>query len=86
MKSKRGFFLASTVMTAAVLVVSSFPANAAPVDIRIGTIQPMSGAGFANFGIGLTNAAAFGAKTVTDAMNCSRCRRILQSCSSGRFS
>lgn len=68
MKLKRGIFVASTVMTAAALVVSTLPASAAGVDVRIGTVQPMSGAGFAAYGTGLANAAAFGAKTVTDAM------------------
>ncbi len=69
MKLKRGIFVASTVMTAAALVLSSLPASAAAgVDIRIGTVQPMSGAGFANFGTGLANAALFGATTVTAAM------------------
>lgn len=67
MKLQRGFLVASTVMTA-VLAVTTLPANAAGVDIRIGTVQPMSGAGYAEYGTGLANAAAFGVKSVNDAM------------------
>lgn len=68
MKIKRNALIASAAVAATAMVTSVLPANAAGVDIRIGTVQPMSGAGFAAYGTGLANAAAFGVKTVSDAM------------------
>jgi branched-chain amino acid transport system substrate-binding protein len=67
MKLNKGILVASTLMTAT-LVISSLPANAAGVDIRIGTVQPMSGAGYAEYGTGLANAALFGVNSVSSAM------------------
>jgi ABC-type branched-subunit amino acid transport system substrate-binding protein len=58
--------LASAVASA--LVVGSLPAQAAGVDMKIGTIHPLTG-GNADYGIGLTTAAEFGAEQVTKAMN-----------------
>jgi len=57
--------LASAVASA--LVVGSLPAQAAGVDMKIGTIHPLTG-GNADYGIGLTTAAEFGAEQVTKAM------------------
>lgn len=68
MNKKRGAFVASAALAITALFTSSLPANAAAVDIRIGTVQPMTGAGFAAYGTGLANAAAFGVTSVTTAM------------------
>jgi len=67
MKKSKALVLAAAI-SASALLVSTVPANAAGLDIRIGTVQPMSGAGFAAYGTGLANAAAFGVTSVQAAM------------------
>ncbi len=52
---------------AAALALGTLPAHAAGVDMKIGTIHPLTG-GNADYGIGLTTAAEFGAESVTKAM------------------
>jgi ABC-type branched-subunit amino acid transport system substrate-binding protein len=64
MKAKRSIF---AVAITAAMVFSSLPANAAGVDLKIGTIHPLTG-GNADYGIGLTTAAEFAAESVTKAM------------------
>ena len=64
MKAKRSIF---AVGITAAMVFSSLPANAAGVDLKIGTIHPLTG-GNADYGIGLTTAAEFAAESVTKAM------------------
>ena len=82
MNKKRGAFVASAALAITALFTSSLPANAAAVDIRIGTVQPMTGAGFAAYGTGLANAAAFGVTSVTTAMTAAgvagSCKMIAQ--------
>ncbi|MSY55916.1 MAG: hypothetical protein F2640_02300, partial [Actinobacteria bacterium] len=68
MKKNKSLVFATVAVAAAALFVSTVPANAAGVDIRVGTVQPMSGAGFAAYGTGLANAAAFGVTSVQAAM------------------
>jgi branched-chain amino acid transport system substrate-binding protein len=68
MKAKYAI-LASAVASA--LVVGSLPAQAAGVDMRIGTIQPLTG-GNADYGIGGTSAAEFGAEQMTKAMKAAK--------------
>ena len=51
MKKSKALVLAAAI-SASALLVSTVPANAAGLDIRIGTVQPMSGAGFAAYGTG----------------------------------
>ena len=69
MKAKSGLLIATTI--AAAMIVSSLPANAAGVDLKIGTIHPLTG-GNADYGIGLTTAAEFGAESVTKAMKAAK--------------
>jgi len=57
--------LASAIASA--LVVGVVPAQAAGVDLKLGTIEPLTG-GNADYGIGLTTASEFGAEQVTKAM------------------
>lgn len=68
MKRNKSVILAVAAVAASALFVSTVPANAAGVDLRIGTVQPMSGAGFAAYGTSLANAAAFGVTSVQAAM------------------
>ena len=81
MKRNRALVLAAAI-TASALLVSTVPANAAGVDIRVGSIQPMSGAGFAAYGTGLANAAAYGVTSVQAAMTAAgvggSCKMIAQ--------
>ena len=65
MKAKSSVFTATTI--AAAIVFSTLPAHAAGVDLKIGTIHPLTG-GNADYGIGLTTASEFGAESVTKAM------------------
>ena len=68
MKTKRGIFAVSTVVVAAAaMFASTIPAQAAAVNLKIGTIHPLTG-GNADYGIGLNSAAEFGAESVTKAM------------------
>jgi branched-chain amino acid transport system substrate-binding protein len=82
MKKNKSLVLATVAVAAAALFVSTVPANAAGVDIRVGTVQPMSGAGFASYGTGLANAAAFGVASVQAAMTAAgvagSCKMIAQ--------
>ncbi len=82
MKKNKSLVLATVAVAAAALFVSTVPANAAGVDIRVGTVQPMSGAGFAAYGTGLANAAAFGVTSVQAAMTAAgvagSCKMIAQ--------
>ena len=82
MKKNKSLVLATVAVAAAALFVSTVPANAAGVDIRVGTVQPMSGAGFASYGTGLANAAAFGVTSVQAAMTAAgvagSCKMIAQ--------
>ncbi len=82
MNKKRGAIVASAALAITALFTSSLPASAAAVDIRIGTVQPMTGAGFAAYGTGLANAAAFGVTSVTTAMTAAgvagSCKMIAQ--------
>ena len=81
MKRKKALALAVAIAASA-LLVSTVPANAAGVEIRVGTVQPMSGAGFASYGTGLANAAAFGVTSVQAAMTAAgvagSCKMIAQ--------
>jgi ABC-type branched-subunit amino acid transport system substrate-binding protein len=52
---------------AAALALGTLPAQAAGVDMKIGSIEPLTG-GNADYGIGLTTASEFGAESVTKAM------------------
>jgi len=52
---------------ASTLVLGSVPAQAAAIDMKIGTIHPLTG-GNADYGIGLTSAAEWAAESVTKAM------------------
>lgn len=68
MKSRRNVLAVSTVAVAtAAMLTYTVPANAAGVDLKIGTIHPLTG-GNADYGLGLTSAAEFGAESVTKAM------------------
>ena len=82
MKKNKSLVLATVAVAAAALFVSTVPANAAGVDVRVGTVQPMSGAGFAAYGTGLANAAAFGVASVQAAMTAAgvagSCKMIAQ--------
>lgn len=82
MKKNKSLVFATVAVAAAALFVSTVPANAAGVDIRVGTVQPMSGAGFASYGTGLANAAAFGVTSVQAAMTAAgvagSCKMIAQ--------
>jgi len=82
MKMNNRLILATITVAASALLVSTVPANAAGVDIRVGTIQPMTGAGFADYGTGLANAASFGVASVTAAMTAAgvsgSCKMIAQ--------
>ena len=82
MKKNKSLVFATVAVAAAALFVSTVPANAAGVDIRVGTVQPMSGAGFAAYGTGLANAAAFGVTSVQAAMTAAgvagSCKMIAQ--------
>lgn len=69
MKAKSGLLIATTI--AAAMVVSTLPAHAAGVDLKIGTIHPLTG-GNADYGIGLTTASEFGAESVTKAMKAAK--------------
>jgi branched-chain amino acid transport system substrate-binding protein len=51
----------------AALALGTLPAQAAGVDMKIGSIEPLTG-GNADYGIGLTTASEFGAESVTKAM------------------
>lgn len=55
---------------ASTLVLNALPAQAA-VDMKIGTIHPLTG-GNADYGIGLTTAAEWGAESVTKAMKAAK--------------
>jgi len=81
MKKSKALVLAAAI-SASALLVSTVPAHAAGLDIRIGTVQPMSGAGFAAYGTGLANAAAFGVTSVQAAMTAAgvagSCKMIAQ--------
>ena len=68
MKVKNAFFATILGLT---LIVGSLPANAAGVDLKIGTIHPLTG-GNADYGIGLTTAAEFAAESVTKAMKAAK--------------
>ena len=68
MKKKSTLLIAGAAVAASALFVSAVPANAAGLNIRVGSVQPMSGAGFAAYGTGLANAAAFGVTSVQAAM------------------
>jgi branched-chain amino acid transport system substrate-binding protein len=61
--------LASAIASA--LVVGVVPAQAAGVDLKLGTIEPLTG-GNADYGIGLTTASEFGAEQVTKAMKAAK--------------
>ena len=82
MKRNKSLAFAVAVVAASALFVTAVPANAAGVDLRIGTVQPMSGAGFAAYGTGLANAAAFGVTSVQAAMTANgvagSCKMIAQ--------
>jgi ABC-type branched-subunit amino acid transport system substrate-binding protein len=69
MKAKSSVFAATTI--AAAMVFSALPAQAAGVDLKIGTIHPLTG-GNADYGIGLTTAAEFGAESITKAMKAAK--------------
>ena len=69
MKKAKYVVLASAIASA--LVVGALPAQAAGVDMKIGTIHPLTG-GNADYGIGLTTAAEFGAEQVTKAMKAAK--------------
>ena len=56
---------------ASTLVLGSVPAQAAAIDMKIGTIHPLTG-GNADYGIGLTSAAEWAAESVTKAMKSAR--------------
>ena len=56
---------------ASILVLGSVPAQAAAIDMKIGTIHPLTG-GNADYGIGLTSAAEWAAESVTKAMKSAR--------------
>jgi ABC-type branched-subunit amino acid transport system substrate-binding protein len=72
MKTKRGILAVSTVVVAsAAMFASALPANAAAINLRIGTIHPLTG-GNADYGIGLTSAAEFAAETMTKAMKAAK--------------
>ncbi|MDA2963343.1 MAG: ABC transporter substrate-binding protein [Actinomycetota bacterium] len=81
MKRNKVFGLAAAI-AASTLLVSTLPASAASPDIRIGSIQPISGSGFAAYGVGLTSAAAFGVTLVQEAMTAAgvggSCKMIAQ--------
>ena len=59
MKTRRNVLAVTTVAVAtAAMLAYTVPANAAGVDLKIGTIHPLTG-GNADYGIGLTSAAEF---------------------------
>ena len=68
MKIKLVFIAAALAST---LVLGSVPAQAAAIDMKIGTIHPLTG-GNADYGIGLTSAAEWAAESVTKAMKSAR--------------
>jgi len=55
----------------AALALGTLPAQAAGVDMKIGSIEPLTG-GNADYGIGLTTASEFGAESVTKAMKAAK--------------
>ena len=68
MKTRRNVLAVTTVAVAtAAMLAYTVPANAAGVDLKIGTIHPLTG-GNADYGIGLTTAAEFAAESMTKAM------------------
>lgn len=72
MKTRRNVLAVTTVAVAtAAMLAYTVPANAAGVDLKIGTIHPLTG-GNADYGIGLTSAAEFGAESVTKAMKAAK--------------
>jgi len=64
MKINKAFTVSAV---AAALIVGNVPAQAAGVEMKIGTIHPLTG-GNADYGIGLTSAAEWAAESVTKAM------------------
>lgn len=72
MKTRRNVLAVTTVAVAtAAMLAYTVPANAAGVDLKIGTIHPLTG-GNADYGIGLTSAAEFGAESMTKAMKAAK--------------
>ena len=65
MKKSKALVLAAAI-AASTLLVSTVPANAAGVDIRVGTVQPMSGAGFAVLDMGRNRHEGPGAALAVD--------------------
>lgn len=72
MKTRRNVLAVTTVAVAtAAMLAYTVPANAAGVDLKIGTIHPLTG-GNADYGIGLTSAAEFAAESMTKAMKAAK--------------